>query len=128
MNYSNHTYYAHSMQIYNTTQEKAERAQLEAMGINIVCPNRDVKLGNDMDRYLALVKKCKAVISSEYSSFIGKGVYLEIRHALRHDIPVYVLREGSLFIVKNVKPFNNDDLKTTFGKIGEVVPIKETVS
>lgn len=124
MNYSKHTYYAHSMQIYNTDQEKREYDQLNKLGFNIVCPNRDLSLGNEMSRYLRIVAKCKDLVASEYSGFIGKGVYLEIRWALRHEIPVYVLRKGSVFIVKNVKQFNTDDWKTTFGKIGEVEPVE----
>jgi len=120
MNYSKHTYYAHSMQIYNTAREKAERGLLEHLGYKIVCPNKDVSLGDDMNAYLKLVAKCKNVVCSEYSGFIGKGVYLELKWALKHNIPCYVLRDCIIYCVLEVEIFNDQDWKTTFGKISKV--------
>lgn len=35
MNYSKHTYYAHSMHIYNTEQERIERDTLVKLGFNL---------------------------------------------------------------------------------------------
>ena len=126
MNYSNHTYYAHSMQIYGTDREKAERGFLEQLGYEILCPCRDLNLGNDMDAYLRIVAKCKNVVCSEYSSFIGKGVYLELKWAIRHNIPCYVLREHTLYHVLEVEIFNDADWQTTFGKIKKIEPILVT--
>lgn len=120
MNYSKHTYYAHSMQIYGSDHEKLERGILEQLGFNILCPNRDLKLGNDMDAYLKIVAKCKNVVCSEYSEFIGKGVYMELKWAMRHDILCYVLRDHTLYHVVKLKIFNDQDWQTTFGKIKEV--------
>ena len=123
MDYSKHTYYAHSMQIYNTTQEKVERGFLEHLGFNILCPNRDLSLGNDMDAYLRIVAKCKNVVCSEYSSFIGKGVYLELKWAIRHKIPCYVLRDNTIYHVLEVEVYNDQDWATTFGRIKKTRPI-----
>jgi len=120
MNYSNHTYYAHSMQIYNTDREIAERGFLEQLGFNILCPNRDLSLGNDMDAYLRIVARCKNVVCSEYAGFVGKGVYLELKWAMRHKIPRYVLRERTLYHIVRLRIFNDQDWQTTFGKIEEV--------
>ena len=123
MNYSQHTYYAHSMQIYGTDREKSERALLEHLGFNILCPCRDLNLGNDMDKYLRIVAKCKNVVCSEYSEFIGKGVYLELKWALRHNIPCYVLRDCILYHVIEVEIYNDQDWATTFGRIKKVSPV-----
>ena len=128
MNYSKHTYYAHSMQIYDTDREKSERGLLEHLGFNILCPNRDLKLGNDMDAYLRIVAKCKNVVCSEYSEFIGKGVYLELKWAMRHDIPCYVLRDEVLYIISEVDIYNDADWQTTYGQITEVIALDEFVN
>jgi len=120
MDYSKHTYYAHSMQIYDTDREIFERGFLEHLGYNILCPCRDLNLGNDMNKYLRIVAKCKNVVCSEYSGFIGKGVYLELKWALRHNIPCYVLREKTIYCVLEVEIYNDQDWQTTFGKIKKV--------
>ena len=117
MNYSKHTYYAHSMQIYNTDQEIIERGLISSLGYNVLCPNRDLSLGDDMNKYLRIVQRCKNVICSEYSGFIGKGVFLELKWAIRYNIPCYVLREGKLYDLIGVSVFNDQDWKTTFGKV-----------
>jgi hypothetical protein len=108
------------MQIYNTKTEKSERDFLELLGFNIVCPNRDLHFGNDMDLYLRLVAKCKSVVCSEYSGFIGKGVYLELAWALRHKIPCFLLRERKIYRIINITEYNTDDWQTTYGKIGKI--------
>jgi len=127
MNYSKKTYYAHSMHIYGTDREIMERAFIESMGFEVVCPNRDLNLGNDMDAYLRIVRQCKRIICSEYSGYIGRGVYLEIKWAMRHDIPVYVLRGNSLYRVCEVGFFNEDDWKTTYGRITKAELITKDV-
>ena len=127
MNYLKKTYYAHSMHLYSTDTEKSERQALEKMGFNIICPSRDLKLGNDMDAYLRIVKQCKRLICSEYSGFIGKGVYLEIKVALANNIPSYVLRDGFLYRIFKINVFNTDDWKTTVGKITGVELVTENI-
>lgn len=124
MNYSKHTYYAHSMQIYGTDREKLERGILERMGFRILCPNNDLSLGDDMNKYLQIVARCKRVVCSEYSGFIGKGVYLELKWALRHNIPCYVLREDTIYRVIEVKVFNDQDWKTTYGHITKISEVE----
>jgi len=126
MNYSNHTYYAHSMHIYGSDREKLERDLLIRLGFNVCCPNRDLSLGNDMDAYLSIVKQCKSVVASEFAGFIGRGVYLEVSHALRHDIPVFVIRHSILYKVVKIVFFNENDWKTTYGQITEVESLKIT--
>jgi len=115
------------MQIYGTDRERLEREALVAKGFTVVCPNIHLSLVNDMDAYLRIVERCKRVVATEYAGYIGKGVFLEIRWALRHNIPVYVMRHGVLFKVLTVIHFNEDDWKTTYGQIGHTEPVKELV-
>ncbi len=101
-------YYAHSMRIYHTKREEKELCFLSKSGFNIVNPS-EVEFKNMKD-YLDMVSACKMVILSEYKKGIGKGVFMEVAHALYKNIPVFVLcKLLGIFYLKPVKSLKIKD-------------------
>ena len=91
-------YYAHSMRIYNTEQERLELNQIAELlpSRRIVNPNGAIYSIQEAYR---LIDKSSGVVATEYQGHIGKGVYDEICYALSQKKLVYVLRNGRLFRV-----------------------------
>lgn len=116
-------YYAHSMQIYNTRREKKELKFLKKHFESICNPNTDIKWDNNkkMEPYFEAVKNSDIVVVSEYMNHIGKGMYEEIKIALKNNILVLCLKKRfcnyRLQQVKDVKVKNIDDWKVKYGKI-----------
>ena len=116
------TYYAHSMQIYNTEREKEELSFLRKRFPLLLCPNKDI--GNcsiGMEAYLNIVKWSDIVIVSEYLNHIGSGVYSEVIKALRNGISVLCLRKVNncfcLFQVTGAEVNDKNDYKVLYGKL-----------
>ncbi len=81
-------YYAHPIAFYNTNIEMSDVNLLLRLGFTVVNP-KDLKLGADMDKYLAKVRKCDIVAFRPFEdNKIGSGVAMEISEALKHNIPV----------------------------------------
>lgn len=114
-------YFAHSKKIYGTDAEEALRDLIEnTLGkrFKVICPNRDLIYdGRGMELYLAQVRKSKLVICSEYRGFVGKGVYEEVKEAIKNNIPVYALRGLSFIYVKDVEINDVDDWGVEYGKL-----------
>lgn len=116
-------YYAHSMCIYNTKQEKNERTFLESFKeLNIVCPNRDLSWSHksDMELYLQSVKSLDLLIFSRFLDYVGKGVYTEIHEARAHDIPVILLEDYKFYMADELRLYNTWEWKISYGKIDPI--------
>jgi len=91
-------YYAHSMRIYNTDQEKSELKQIASL-----LPKRKILNPNgaivSIQEAYGLIDKSAGVVATEYQNHIGKGVYDEICYGLSKKKLVAVLRNGRLFRV-----------------------------
>lgn len=112
-------YYAHHMKKYHTKREERELRYLVCKGYNVVNP-RDIEFSS-MLGYLNLVSNCKLLICSEFKGNIGKGVFLEIVHAIENSIPVFVLRSRFnkyfyLTAVKSLKIIDRDNWRF-YGKV-----------
>ena len=74
-------YYAHSMKIYDTPQEKAELKFLRKE-YDVICPNNDIGDLKPFERYLNIVRWSDILVISVYEGHITAGVYAEAQHAL----------------------------------------------
>ena len=116
-------YYAHSLQIYNTKREKRELRFLKRKFNEVCNPNTDIIWDNrtKMQLYLKTVRNSDVIVVSEYMNHAGKGVYEEIKTALRNNILVLCLRKRffkyKLQQVKDVESANELDWKITHGKV-----------
>ncbi len=88
-------YYAHSKLIYNTRREKSEERFLKKK-YTVVNPNTDIGDRANMSPYLKKIEECAGVVFSEFKRFIGRGVYEEIKHAMRLNKPVLCLKKSML--------------------------------
>ena len=113
-------YYAHSMLTYNTVKEKQELKWLKKK-YEVIDPNNDIGEQGIIEPYLKAISKCQGIICSEYEKHIGKGVYLEIEHALKLKLPVRCLRKNYLgnYLkdVKGLQVVNEWDWKVYYGKV-----------
>jgi len=113
-------YYAHSKIIYGSKREVKERKFLEKKFI-VLCPNRDIGEKGFMEPYLQAIKGCSKVICSEYSGYIGRGVFEEVKSALEDNKPVLCLRlkksKFNLIEVINVEIVDECDWKFQYGKL-----------
>lgn len=114
-------YYAHSMQIYDSTSEQLERAFLEQF-YKVTCPNRDIGERGRMEPYIQRVATCDIVVCSEVAGHIGRGVYEEVRHAMKLRKPVYCLRSSPktgtiLRRVNSAQIANPDDWVFTYATL-----------
>jgi hypothetical protein len=91
-------YYAHSMRIYNTDQEKLFFNKIASFfpKRKILNPNGAI---TDMKQAYRLINQADLVVATEYQGHIGKGVYDEMCYALSQKKLVHVLRNGCLFRV-----------------------------
>lgn len=115
-------YYAHSIKIYDTPQEKRELEFLSE-NFDVFNPNTEIQYNSQtqMTPYFEAVKKSDILITSEYKKHIGKGVFREISLALKNNIPSFVLREFSqgfkILKIKDVKIRDKTDSKIYYGFI-----------
>jgi len=109
-------YYAHSIKIYDTQQEENELRKISSIVKNIVNP-KHIRWTGSMEPYFKAVKNSDLVFATEYKSFIGKGVFDEVKTALDVGIPVYTLRSGKVFKVRGVAINDPYDCKFKYGKI-----------
>lgn len=97
-------YYAHSMHLYNTNQEKRDVATLEKLGFEVLNPNqeeyqkgyleyRDKHGGeNAMDYFGLLIDKCEALaFRAHVDGKIPSGVGFEVNYAVETFVPVFEL-------------------------------------
>ena len=77
-------YYAHSISIYNTSQEKRDIKSLESLGFDVVNPNKEIHQENyrskGMDYFVELVNSCDAIAFRAHpNGDIPAGIYKEIQ-------------------------------------------------
>lgn len=95
-------YYAHSLALYGTAQERRDVELLELLGFEVENPNQlehaqgymKIKKegGNPMDYFVRLVTTCDALAFRGLpTGHIPAGVYKEIRTAENNAMPVFEL-------------------------------------
>jgi len=97
-------YYAHSMALYNTAQERRDVETLETMGFEVVNPNsqivtegieqfkKEYPMANYMNYFDVLMNSCDAIaFRGNPDGKIGAGVWYEIKHMLISNKPVMEL-------------------------------------
>ena len=133
-------YYAHAIRKYGTMHEKIEIMALKKFfsGIDyyIVNPNPtdsdfplldfDFKKKDEFEKKMVLFKRvidmCSIFSFSEISyrggeKYIGKGVYIELMHAISKKIPILLIREDLLRFESHLssdEPFSYDSLYNFF--------------
>ena len=112
-------YYAHSMQIYNTEQEKKELKYLNILSKhNVIDPNdKTFPENKGILPFLKAINKCDILVCSEFNNYIGFGVYQEILFALGKGMPCFVIRKKKLKKIKYVDIHDKYDWKIYFAKI-----------
>lgn len=105
-------YYAHHMNKYNTQEELKEIKMINSLFKDsaLINPNGWIyDCGNEeiiMNQCLKLVENSDVIVFSTIENgIIGKGVYSEIKHALRCNKCVYLLQCNSVKLFNN-KNFN----------------------
>lgn len=109
-------FYSHSLKKYGKKEEKREIVQIRkffsSLDYYIINPNPsisefpllnfDIKNRSAFQKKMSLFKdtvnECSVVVFTEVrpssnKRYIGKGVYLEIEHAFKNEIPVILFRE-----------------------------------
>lgn len=117
-------YFAHSMLSYDTKWEKyVVFNKFNKHNIQVICPNLHQELlgnpGNRMDKYLKAISRFDGVLVSDYSGFIGRGVYLEVQEAFRLNKPVYKVTPGKIKVrpVIGVKQYDTNDWKLRYATL-----------
>ena len=110
-------YYAHSMKIYDTPQEKAELKFLRKE-YDVICPNNDIGSLHPFNRYLNIVRWSDILVISVYEGHITAGVYAEAQHALELGKEVLFIetinsslrltKVFSVEIIANERDYKND--------------------
>lgn len=115
-------YYAHSLKIYNTRREKNELRYLKRKFFKIFNPKTELQWDSmtKMQPYFEAVQGSTLIIASEYKKYIGKGVFDEIKIALKNKIPAFCLKKKffkfKLIRIKDIK-YIGIDWKKYYGKI-----------
>ena len=109
-------YYAHSKNIYGTTEERAQLKWLRSHFTKVICPNKDLGELGDIKYYLDFIEeKCDGVVFSEWFDLVGRGVWDEVSHARKLKLPIFGLRsrstsgEYNLFRFRKGKVVNKND-------------------
>ena len=93
-------YYAHSMKIYGTEREQEELDMIQAAFPQdvIYSPNRPfIQNHKDpMKACLDVILDMDTLVFSLEKRHVSSGVLLEVKHAQKHNIPVFVLQYGNV--------------------------------
>lgn len=99
-------YYSHSMLKYGTVEERKEikriKEEYKSKKFSIINPAKyqDFPL---MEDFLNLLETCDALVFSEYKNWIGRGVYREIIHAKKLNIPIWFLKDEKIYFDPRLK-------------------------
>ena len=110
-------YYAHSKQIYNTERERKELSFIRSSFplIPILNPSKN------MDQFglnLKQIAESWAIVCSRYENHVGKGVYEEIKEAIRLKKPVFcIIQPNKLVRVRSLQLVDPNHWKTYYGKL-----------
>lgn len=111
-------YYAHSMVLYNTSEEEEDVEFLKQLYKRVICPNKDIgKAERGMKAYLKIVEWADLLVVREFEGFIGFGVYKEIWRAKRFGIPVKCIRGKRLIEVKDAVIRNPRDYRKYYAEL-----------
>jgi len=108
--------------IYGKPLERALMKAMRDAGIDVLDPNTMMGELGSMKPYLQAIKSCEAVIAHSYKGYIGRGVYEELKYALKHNIPCYRITWSRFFGMKleeihGVRIYEIEDWKVKFGKL-----------
>ncbi|KKN34220.1 hypothetical protein LCGC14_0795690 [marine sediment metagenome] len=111
LNMKKRVYYAHSIKIYDTSQEVRELAYLNKE-FTVFNPKNEIRWNSltKMTPYFEAVKKSDILVASEYKNHVGRGVYDEISIALSNSIPSFVLRKEHNFKLLEIQALKLDDI------------------
>jgi hypothetical protein len=120
-------YFAHSKKIYNTDLEKHLKAWLKKQYREVICPNKDMGELGSVEPYLEMIDTCDIIICREHMGYFGRGVYDEVKHALKRKKLVMVMRHDTnnkiyLERVFKVKIVDECDWEVRYGKIKDKGP------
>jgi len=87
-------YFAHSTHSFGTDTETRILKVLREK-YRVICPNFDIGRLVEFKKYLNIVGWADMVFVWEYENYITMGVYVEVLHALKLGIPVWVVKETS---------------------------------
>lgn len=110
-------YFAHSKLDYGTRKEVRVRLRIRQRFGDVLCPNRDIGERGSIAPYLEAIDQCQTVAVLEHGGFVGRGVFVEVEHALSRKKPVWALRGPDWAPVKGVRLFDPDDWKLRYGKL-----------
>jgi hypothetical protein len=125
-NKKTYTYFAHSKLIYNTEEERKlltllrDKESLEGFGIGlgeVICPNNNMGELGSMTPYLKMVQKCDIVVAHEFTGYVGRGVYAEVKHALKFGKKVFAIRDEKLLEVEDLIIYDPNDWKVRYGQL-----------
>ncbi len=90
------SYYAHSINLYNSIQEKEDLESLKNLGFEVINPNSEEhsegyeKKG--MEYFYKVLKNCNVVFfRSNPDGTINAGISKELEYALRLKLPIFEL-------------------------------------
>ena len=98
-------YYAHHLWKYGTPTEQYELSLIKSIFpyAEIFNPSEDIQKGLQDDEAMKLcidaLSNCDALVFSDISGVIGKGVMEEIETAVKSMKPVLRIRDNSIFVV-----------------------------
>lgn len=117
-------YFAHSKLIYNTPIESVVIQKLKSAGYNVFDPNKDLSELGSITLYLKTIDTCDEVICFPYRDFIGKGVYEELKHAIKNQKFCFTFIHNSksphgfdLKEIMGVRIYEITDWKFKYGKL-----------
>ncbi len=116
-------YFAHSMQIYGTEEERDELEQLGKRYPNssIINPATDVrpkrKHEAELSRFFDSIRDCALVIVLEHQKSVGRGVFREVCYALAVDKSILVKRGFRYYPVFGIHVKNVSDWKIHYGEL-----------
>jgi hypothetical protein len=114
-------YYGHSRRIYGTPEEELVRNILSSRFKEVVCPNRDLADDEELIYFFNVLIKCDALITTEFLSHIGFGMFKLTEFALEAALPAYCLRfhdgQPILSAIEGLKPVVTGDYAVFYGKI-----------
>ena len=112
-------YYAHSMKAYGSAKELKDLVNIKNQFPKAEIVNPANENSSDMQHYLNLVKSCDIFVMTEYSKYVGRGVYEEYVHALNERKEVWLLRVNR-FVPKvhfSLSVYNRHDWKVEYAKV-----------
>ena len=121
-------YYAHSMQIYGTSETAQIRDTIAALLPEAAILDPEMlpwkewaEASSNLAVYQGVIKACSRVVVYEHQGHVGRGVATEVDIALKLGKPVHVLRTiddaPQLIPVRRWATMNRGDWKVAYAKV-----------